>query len=129
MIRPVPSAPAALLVVHGPVDVDVSAAGAVAPEVAGSTPAVATLADVSVWTPAGVAGAFAGERFHCQMIITALKTANAMMALLTLSFFFAAGFPFGCWDRGMGMAFAAVAFVFFTKNPPCFYYCSRRSFQ
>jgi hypothetical protein len=121
MIRPVPSAPAALLLVQGPVDVDVSAAGAGAPEVGVSTPAVATLA--------GVAGAFAGERFHCQMIITALKTANAMMALLTLSFFFAAGFPFGCRDRGMGMAFAAVAFVFITKNPPYFCYCSRRSFQ
>jgi hypothetical protein len=54
------------------------------------------------------------------MIIIALNTANATMALLRLSFFRAAGFPFGCWDRGMGigMAFAAVAFVFFTENEP-----------
>jgi hypothetical protein len=52
------------------------------------------------------------------MIIIALNTANATMALLTPSFFRAAGFPFGCWDRGMGMAFAAVAFVFITKNAP-----------
>jgi hypothetical protein len=54
------------------------------------------------------------------MIIIALNTANATMALLTLSFFRAAGFPLGgrSTEGGMGMAFAAVAFVFFTENAP-----------